>query len=184
MRLILASGSQPDMGRLAARRPNHFITTVSLALAIRRQPAPRGQLPRFGQISAVVLASISHCRDGPLGLDLRLLGIVVLVVDGRHVLGDLRPPLSQERVELEQVLLDVVVRPELSIGLSPAFLRPNKANKAKISSVSECLNSGVSLVWGGETRLTRLNSGVGILKQFVGGWGTRLNNCGRHAGKI
>ena len=70
------------------------------------------------------------------------------------------------------------------IGLSPAFLRPNKANKAKLSSVSECLHSEVSLVRGGKTRLTRLNSGVGILEQLVGGWVTRLNYCGRHAGKI
>ena len=73
---------------------------------------------------------------------------------------------------------------ELEIGLSPAFLRPNKANKAKLSSVSECLHSGVSLVRGGKTRLTRLNSGVGILEQLVGGWVTRLNYCGRHAGEI
>ena len=74
--------------------------------------------------------------------------------------------------------------PELEIGLSPAILRPNKANKAKLSSVSECLHSEVSLVRGGKTRLTRLNSGVGILEQLVGGWVTRLNYCGRHAGKI
>ena len=73
---------------------------------------------------------------------------------------------------------------ESQIGLSPAFLRPNKANKAKLSSVSECLHSEVSLVRGGKTRLTRLNSGVGILEQLVGGWVTRLNYCGRHAGKI
>ena len=73
---------------------------------------------------------------------------------------------------------------ESQIGLSPAFLRPNKANKAKLSSVSECLHSEVSLVRGGKTRLTRLNSGVSILEQLVGGWVTRLNYCGRHAGKI
>ena len=57
---------------------------------------------------------------------------------------------------------NLVAEPE--IGLSPAFLRPNKTNKAKLSSVSECLHSGVSLVRGGKTRLTRINSGVGILE--------------------
>ena len=55
-----------------------------------------------------------------------------------------------------------LVDPE--IGLSLAFLRPNKANKAKLSSVSDCLHSRVSLVWGCKTRLTRLNSWVGMLE--------------------
>ena len=79
------------------------------------------------------------------------------------------------------------MQPRAKHRAKPAFLRPNKANKAnkaKLSSVSECLHSGVSLVWGGKTRLTRLNYGVGILEQLVGGWVTRLNYCGRHAGKI
>ena len=50
-------------------------------------------------------------------------------------------------------------------------MRPNKANKAKLSSVLECLHSGV--VWGGQTRLPRLNSWVGILGGHIGafsGW--------------
>ena len=123
---------------------------------------------------------LDHGRAGlGLGADVADLSYVHPII----IMGPVAPVAitSQHRVA---PLIVISPTPELEIGLSPAFLRPNKANKAKHSSVSECLHSGVSLVRGGKTRLTRLNSGVGILEQLVGGWVTRLNYCGRHAGKI
>ena len=46
--VILAAGSQPNMGRLAARRPNHVsppYACICLAQAIRRRPAPGSSCP-------------------------------------------------------------------------------------------------------------------------------------------
>ena len=64
------------------------------------------------------------------------------------------------------------MQPRAKHRAKPAFLRPNKANKAnkaKLSSVSECLHSGVSLVRGGQNKANKAKLWGGHIGA-VSGW--------------